>query len=165
MQRIVATWFSAVALIVLVGCWLLGWVIILMTSYGEYRGISQTDRPASYHLLTFGPWETGAGDCRPSEILQFPKDLTIIKHRVGHAYGMITQMVYYEAKYQMHDGTSCIAHATGPHSMISHRHGTFILVAGFCTVIAITLFLTSPRTSQPAVVPCETTNSTAGVIK
>ncbi len=144
MQRIVATVFTAGAVVVLIVCWLLGWVIILTATSGEYRSIHENDRPASYHLLTFSPWKTGAGDCLPSQIHGLLQDLAITRHRVGQAQGVITQMIYCEAEYKMADGSLRITHATGPHSMISHRYDTFVFAAGCTIIIAAGLFLTSP---------------------
>ena len=124
MQRIVATVFTAGAVVVLIVCWLLGWVIILTATSCEYRSIHENDRPASYHLLTFSPWKTGAGDCLPSQIHGLLQDLAITRHRVGQAQGVITPNDLLRSGVQ--DGRRQLAnHArnrTAQHDQPSLRH-------------------------------------------
>lgn len=119
----------------------MGMIVILAASGGEYRGVLSNDRPNSYHLLAFGPWHDGAGDLRPSEIHLLPESAKITKHRVGRADGSLTRFTYYEADYQFTDGSRRVTHASGPVEMISLRKGRVNAWFGLCALLAIVLIV------------------------
>ncbi len=133
--------------------WAVGWVIIVVSSGGEYHGIHQNDRPKSYHLLKFESWHQGDDGLQPSHILGLPDNYRIKEHRTGRAYGLITQMVYYEAQYQTPDGELRVTHATGVEPLISHRNEA--LAAGFvlCPIAATILFIVASRLKPVSTAP------------
>ncbi len=139
--RLLAILFGAAALAVPAAMWLTGWTVILGAGGSEYHAIGQHDRPASYQLLTFGPWEKGAGPCTSSDILSLPRKAEILEHRIGRARGITTKFTYYEAKYQMPDSSLRVTHASGPIPLISHRRE--VLAASFlgCAVLSVGMFL------------------------
>ena len=144
MQRVVrllAILFGVAALAVPAAMWLTGWTVILGAGGSEYHAIGQQDRPASYQLLTFGPWEKGAGPCTSSDILSLPPKAAIVEHRIGRARGITTNFTYYEAKYQMPDNSFRVTHASGPIPLISHRREA--LAASFfgCAILSVGMFL------------------------
>ncbi len=146
MQRLLhrlAIFFVIASVATPVLAWFLGWVVILGAGGGEYHAIHDSDQPASYKLLTFGAWQTGGGPCSLSHIQTLPRDTEIIEHRVGNASGIITKMVYYEAKYQMPDGTVRVTHASGPIPLISHRKDTLIFCILGPALFAASLFFAS----------------------
>jgi hypothetical protein len=148
--RLLAITFSVAAFLLPVAFWLIGWCVILAAGGSESHAIHQHDRPASYELLTFGPWESGAGPCVYSQILWLHPDALILEHRIGKAAGIVTRFTYYEAKYQMPDKTLRVTHATGPIPLISHRKETMIASFFGCTVLALGFFRASSSTpSRP----------------
>jgi hypothetical protein len=140
-----AIFFAIASVVAPALAWFLGWIVILAAGGGEYHAIRDSDQPASYKLLTFGPWQTGAGPCSRSHIQTLPRDTKIIAYRVGNASGIITKMEYYEAKYQMPDGTVRVTHASGPIPLISHRKDTLIVCLLCFALIAASLFFASSR--------------------
>ena len=103
--------------------WLFGWLVILAAGGNEYHGIQDTGRPTSQHLLKFSDWIPGSGDLRPSHFRNLPTESVITEYRVGRAYGVLTKMVFYEAKYRLPDGSVRIDHAFGSEPLLSHRKG------------------------------------------
>lgn len=125
------------------GMLFLGWMTILGAGQGEYFEILQTDRPHSYDLLTFGPWQPGSGLCQTDDFRQFPDGTKIVQHRIGSATDPITRFTYYEAKYQLPDGTIRITYADGPVPLISIRDDTMIASFLLCPFTGAALLVTA----------------------
>ena len=153
MRRFLRAISIIVGTVVLLGSfapWVCGWMIIVGCSGNEYHGINQNDQPTSYRLLKFQPWTKGGEGLQPSHILALPDSHQIVEHRIGTAYGVITKMVYYEAKYRTPDDQVRITHATGAESLISHRKEA--VIAGFilCPLVASLLFFVASRLKPEA---------------
>ena len=101
--------------------WLFGLMVIIAAGGSEYHEIQNTGRPISQHLLKFTDWRSGGGELRPSHVLNLPTESVITEYRVGRAYGTLTKMVFYEAKYRLPDGSVRVAPADGPEPLLSHR--------------------------------------------
>ncbi|HTN02223.1 MAG TPA: hypothetical protein VL132_10110 [Planctomycetaceae bacterium] len=146
--RLLAIVFGLAAFVVPAAVWWVGWTVILAAAGSEYHAIDQHDRPASYHLLTFGPWKNGVGPCTSSHIVSLPRDAVILEHRIGKAGGFATKFTYYEAKYQMPDKSLRVTHAAGPIPLISHERETLAACFFGCSAIAFACLLASRWTQS-----------------
>ena len=112
--------------------WLFGLIVIMATAGSEYHEIQNTGRPGSQCLLKFTDWRSGTGGLGPSHVFYLPPESVITEYRVGRAYGSLTKMVFYEAKYRLPDGSVRVAPADGPEPLLSHREDVLLgwLVGG-----------------------------------
>lgn len=131
--------------------WLFGWVVILAGGGAEYHGIQNTGRPTSQQLLKFSEWQPGSDNLYPTHMARLPPESAITEYRVGRAYGLLTKMVFYEAKYRLPDGTHQVAHAFGPEPLISHRKDVlyFSLIGG--PILCVSFFVFAARYRRPSV--------------
>ena len=143
--RVVSIIVGTTTLLASFAPWLCGWIIIIACSGAEYHGIKQNDQPRCYRFLKFQPWVDGDEGVRRSHILMLPDNHQITEHRIGTARGLVTKVVYYEAKYQMPDGQVRITHASGREELISHRKES--VVAGFvlCPLFASIMFFAASK--------------------
>lgn len=133
------------ALLAIPFCWILAWGQMMAGANGELQLISVGDRKGCYRLLEFGSWQDGAGECSPSTYALLPDGSKIIRHRVGHCYGVLTQFNYYEAEYITSDDTTIIDHATGPLPLFTRRYSRLISITTLCGRFACGMFRFAAR--------------------
>jgi hypothetical protein len=136
----------------IVAC-ILAWGACMAGANGELQLISRNDRSGCYKRLTFGPWREGAGDCSPSTYAPVPQGAAITRHRIGHAYHVLTQMNYYEAEYRLPDGTTQINHAQGPLPLFTYRRNTMIAVTVVGLLLAMGMFMVAKSVRPWGIAP------------
>lgn len=125
----IAAFLGIVFLVSPLAVWFLAWASCMAGANGELQLISQNDRTGAYAHLTFGPWREGVGDCSPSSYAPLPEGARITRHRIGHAYGFLSQINYYEAEYVLPDGSTEINHAEGPLPLFTKRWSVIIAIS------------------------------------